>query len=121
MYCFTFLLHRHHMSVFTFADNSNFIPLLPISFHCYFKIMLPKNKCIPNRLWLHRKRMGYTQKEVAKQLGLRSTSIISRWEKGEALPSCINLLKLSLLYKTLVNDFYRDLSKDLAKELFPKE
>ncbi len=50
--------------------------------------------------------MGYKQNEVAKLLGLKSASRISKWEKGLAMPSVENLIKLSALYATLMNELY---------------
>lgn len=70
-----------------------------------------------NLLWKYRKLMGYTQKEVGKKLGIDPT-LISRWERGAVMPSSINLLKLSVLYKTLPNELYRGLVKQYARELF---
>lgn len=78
-------------------------------------------KKYPNRLWLHRMMLGFTQVEVAKQLGVKRTSMISRWEIGTQLPSVENILKLSILYKTLVNELYHELLKEYQLELFPEE
>jgi len=76
---------------------------------------------IPNSLKEHRKLMGYSQSGVMRKLKLKSTAMISRWEKGEIMPSSDNLLKLSLLYKTLVNELYFERGKELLIELFPDE
>lgn len=65
--------------------------------------------------------MGFSQKEIKRRLKLKSVSLISRWERGVSMPSGENLLKLSLLYKTLVNQLYYDLSKEFQTELFPEE
>ena len=65
--------------------------------------------------------MGFSQEAIKKHLKLQSTSMISRWESGTTMPSSRNLLKLSLLYKTLVNELYYTLSKELQAELFPAE
>lgn len=61
--------------------------------------------------------MGYSQKEVATFLGFESTSRISRWEKGEAMPSVKNLLKLSVLYATLPNELYFDLWQEVKGDV----
>ena len=65
--------------------------------------------------------MGFSQIQIKKRLKLKSTAMISRWESGLTMPSSRNLLKLSLLYKTLVNELYYTLSKELQAELFPAE
>lgn len=75
-------------------------------------------KTIPNRLWRYRKLAGYSQKDVAAILGIYNTSMISRWESGQSMPSGENLIKLSKLYKTLVNELYYELGKEYEKDLF---
>ena len=79
----------------------------PLSFH--------------NRLRKHRKLMGYKQSDVAHLLGLRNTNRISRWEKGLSFPSVVNLIKLSIIYRTFPNELYFDLLLTLRHELLNKE
>jgi len=79
------------------------------------------NRPIPNTLRLHRKTMGYTQKQVASLLGLHDSVPISMWEKGALLPSTINLIKLSLIYRTYPNELYSDVFLKLREELRKKE
>ncbi len=76
---------------------------------------------IPNSLREHRRLMGYTQGDIMLKLQLESTSMISRWERGMTMPSADNLLKLSILYKTLVNELYYDLGTMYQMELFQEE
>jgi transcriptional regulator with XRE-family HTH domain len=71
----------------------------------------------PNYLRNYRKLNGYSQKYVASRLGLRSIAIISRWEKGVTRPGIENLLKLSLLYSTLIDQLYFDLREEMKGEL----
>lgn len=65
--------------------------------------------------------MGYSQRDVALILCLRNTSRISRWEKGTAIPNAINLLKLSVIYRTFPNELYFDLFVKLRHEILKKE
>lgn len=65
--------------------------------------------------------MGYSQEDVRKKLGLKTRSVIVKWETGSRMPSGENLIKLSTLYKTLVNELYYTLSKDFQAELYPGE
>ena len=74
-----------------------------------------KLKNVPNRLWKYRKEWGLTQKDVAFCLELKSSSQVSKWERGERIPSTRNLLRLSALYHRLANDLLRDLF-DLERE-----
>jgi transcriptional regulator with XRE-family HTH domain len=74
-------------------------------------------KRMPNSLKRYRKAKGLKQKEVAEILGLKSSSIISRWEKGFCLPSLLNAFKLALLYGTMVDALFIDLRKTTKGEL----
>lgn len=73
------------------------------------------------RLRKHRKLMGLSRGTVARLLGHKSTDLISRWERGKALPSLENVLKLSVIYKTLVNELFYDHIREYQKGLFPKD
>lgn len=79
----------------------------------------PKN--IPNLLRKSRRERGLKQKEVAKILGLKSTSRISKWEHGYCTPSLKNVLKLSILYRVMVYGLFIDLVQKLKKEIKEKE
>lgn len=76
---------------------------------------------ILNRLRKHRKLMGYKQSDVAELLGLKNTNRLSRWEKGLSLPNTINLIKLSIIYRTFPNELYFDLLLKLRHDLLQKE
>lgn len=65
--------------------------------------------------------MGLSQSEVAQKLRHNTTNMISRWERGLAVPSLENVLKLSVIYKTLVNELFYDNMLEYQKELFPDE
>jgi transcriptional regulator with XRE-family HTH domain len=80
-----------------------------------------RKKFIRNSLRKHRRLMGLSQGEVKERLKLKSTAMISRWEKGITMPSGDNLLQLSTLYKTLVNQLYYDLAQHYQQELYPNE
>ena len=80
-----------------------------------------KNKIIPNCLRKYRKIRGLKQTEVAQILGLKTTSLISRWEHGYCLPESLNVLKLAVLYRTFADGLYIDLIHVLRKEILAKE
>ncbi len=71
-----------------------------------------------NRLRKHRRLMGYTQDDVAYLLGLKSTSLISRWEKGESKPLVDNVIRLSYIYH---EELYREYYKEVRYEIKPRE
>jgi transcriptional regulator with XRE-family HTH domain len=76
---------------------------------------------IPNSLQLHRKIARYTQSHVAQLLGLKSTVMLSAWEQGDAMPTAINLIKLSLIYRTYPNELYSQLFQELKEALTIQE
>jgi transcriptional regulator with XRE-family HTH domain len=81
--------------------------------------MRGEQKHISFRLKKYRKQIGYSQSEAAKILGV-SPSRLSEWEKGERMPSAINLYKLSILYRVLPDALYLDLRQSLIKEISDK-
>jgi transcriptional regulator with XRE-family HTH domain len=83
--------------------------------------MEPGNQPIPNRLKMHRKMMGYKQKEVAQLLGLYSTTPLSEWENGITMPSSRYLIKLKILYRTAINDLYPEYVQEIRESLASKE
>jgi transcriptional regulator with XRE-family HTH domain len=83
--------------------------------------MAANKQFIPNSLKKHRRLCGFSQDDIKNRLKLKSTSMISRWERGLTMPSGENLLKLSVLYKTMVNELYYTLSKQYQVRLFPAE
>ena len=74
-----------------------------------------------------RKSIGYTQREVAGFLRLKSGSQVSRWERGERLPNLAQALSFSALYRRLVNDLFYELYQEKketiarAKDALSKE
>ena len=82
--------------------------------------MEDERRHIPNRLRMHRKLMRYKQKQVAALLGLHPAQL-SQWENGVKLPSTLNLIKLSIIYRTLPNDLYFEYYQDLKEQLKDKE
>ena len=78
-------------------------------------------KRIPNTLRKYRRSMGLKQQDVAKLLGIKSSSRISRWEKGEGIPNLVNALKLCILYRTMVDSLFIDLIRSLREEMRERE
>lgn len=79
------------------------------------------NRPIPNRLQLHRKILRYTQSQVAHLLGLKNTVMLSAWERGEVMPSAINLFKLSIVYRTFPHELYSELLLEFKEVMKVKE
>jgi len=70
-----------------------------------------------NTLRYHRKILKLTLKEVAKKLKHKNVSRLSKWEHGISTPNLLNLLKLSIVYKTLIDQFYPEIRDELIKRL----
>lgn len=68
-----------------------------------------------------RRALGLKQKDVAKLLKVKSTSMISRWERGACLPDALNMLRLAALYRTMVDSMFADLVRCLREELRKRE
>ena len=80
-----------------------------------------KHKRIPNSLRKYRRSRGLKQKEVAKILGLKSSCMISRWEKGHHLPQMVNIFKLAVLYHTMADALFTDLRRVLQEDILKAE
>lgn len=52
---------------------------------------------IANRLYQYRKKSGFSQEELAEQIGV-SRQAVSKWERAEASPDTDNLIELSKIY-----------------------
>lgn len=71
---------------------------------------------IPNKLKLFRHTNGYSQKKVARILGLSDTSTISRWEHGLTFPGMLQVFRLSRIYNTQPQELFDELWKSLEPE-----
>ncbi len=58
----------------------------------------------PNKLKYYRLQAGLTQKQVAELLGMQCEDRLSHWERGQAMPSVKNLMRLCEVYKINVKD-----------------
>jgi len=54
-------------------------------------------------------------------LGLKSASMISRWEKGLCLPNIRNLFRLAILYRTMSDALYMDLIRQMRNDIQKRE
>ena len=79
------------------------------------------HKFLPNCLRRYMRAAGFKQKDVACILGLKSASMISRWENGLCLPKLQSLFKLAILYRTMVDTLFIDLRILLIEEVAQAE
>ena len=78
-------------------------------------------KRIPNLLRRYRKARGLNQKQAARILGIRSSGMISRWERGIGLPSSWNIFKLAALYRTMADPLFPNVTRLLRTDLLKRE
>lgn len=75
-----------------------------------------ENSRTPNKLKMFRRCSGYSQKKVARILGLADTSTLSRWEHGIAVPGLAQVFRLSRIYKTLPQELFDELWNHIGSE-----
>ncbi len=64
-------------------------------------------KAIQNNLRHYRELKGLTQLQVATYLGLKSSTRISKWEKGVLYPHVRNFVRLLELYEIQATEIYK--------------
>jgi DNA-binding XRE family transcriptional regulator len=74
-----------------------------------------------NSLVLYRRRMGFTQKQVAKLLGHADSSMISHYEHGRCLPPLIVALSLEIIYRTPVAFLFPSMHDELKLRIRQEE
>jgi len=70
-----------------------------------------------NKLKSQRKDLQCRQQDIAETLGFCTTDRISHWEKGVAIPSIINLFRLSAFFKVMPHELYPDLYQKIWNEV----
>ena len=76
-----------------------------------------ENSRIPNKLKMFRRCTGYSQKKVARILGLSDTSTLSRWEHGVTVPSMVQVFRLARIYETFPHELFLELWNNNKTEL----
>ena len=64
---------------------------------------------VPNWLRSHRHRCGFSQKRVAKLLGLSDTSMLSRWERGKSFPNLFQAFTLARIYRLTPHELFQEM------------
>ncbi len=70
------------------------------------------DKKTAERLVQLRKAAGLSQNKLGEQLGI-SNRAVSKWEKGLAMPSTINFIKLSKIFSVPIEYFFEDLPSEI--------
>jgi transcriptional regulator with XRE-family HTH domain len=67
-----------------------------------------------NLLRRYRSESYLNQKDVARRMGLKDGTLISRWETGFSLPDLENAFKLAAIYGVRVDALFFDLWKSVS-------
>jgi transcriptional regulator with XRE-family HTH domain len=70
-----------------------------------------------NNLVLYRRRMGFSQKQVARLLGHRDTSMVSHYEHSRALPPLAVALGLEIIYRVPVAFLFPSMYDALKRQI----
>jgi len=65
-----------------------------------------KTARLPNRIWHYMKRGRHSQRELARLLGYKSASNLSRWQSGTKLPTLDNAIGLAVALCTSVDALF---------------
>src|SRR5438105_4769025 len=57
----------------------------------------------------YRRALRLKQQDVAKRIGLKDSSLVSRWETGFSLPDLENAFRLAAIYNTTVDSLFGSL------------
>jgi transcriptional regulator with XRE-family HTH domain len=76
---------------------------------------------IQNRLLIFRRRMGLSQKVVARLLGHKSSNRLSSYEHGRVLPSLVSAFRLGIILRVPVEFLFPVLYEDLRDTIRHQE
>jgi transcriptional regulator with XRE-family HTH domain len=71
----------------------------------------------PNNLVLYRRRMGFSQKQVARLLGHRDTSMVSHYEHNRALPPLAIAFGLEIIYRVPAAFLFPGMYDELKRKI----
>lgn len=74
-----------------------------------------------NNLALYRRRMGFTQKQVANLLSRQDTSMLSHYESGRALPPLTVALGLEIIYRIPVAFLFHPIYDEFKRQIRERE
>jgi transcriptional regulator with XRE-family HTH domain len=75
---------------------------------------------LENRLKSLRKEKGYIQRDIAELLDHSIEERVCNWEKGRAVPSIVNLFRLSVIYGLYPHELYPELFHHITQEVILK-
>ena len=79
--------------------------------------MTPKNKTEANFILNMRRNRGLAQKQLARLIGHKETSMLSKYEHGKALPPLQTALLLEIALGIRLSELYPNLYATLARQV----
>ena len=79
----------------------------------------PKRK--HNHLYIYRRRLSRSSRQVAVLLGHKNTTTLSNYERGECLPGLVNALRLAIILRVPIEFLFPTLYDDLREEIRAQE
>jgi transcriptional regulator with XRE-family HTH domain len=80
--------------------------------------MEENKKRIPNQLVLLRKQRNLSQRRVARIIGLRDATLLSRYESGQEAPPLKTAMKLAALYDVTLPEIFKELNTCARNQVF---
>ncbi len=74
-----------------------------------------------NRLDVYRRRMKFSAGHVARLLGHKNSSPLSKYEQGQRMPSLENALRLGIILRVPVEFLFYSLNDQLRREIRAEE
>ena len=81
------------------------------------KVVMDKKDPQTNCIRLYRRKLGLTQSEAARLIGLKTASPLSHFERSDKLPSLKNAIKLEIALHAPVAFLFRDLYDQSRREI----
>jgi transcriptional regulator with XRE-family HTH domain len=75
----------------------------------------------PNALAHYRKRMGFTQFQVARLLGWKNVKGLCQLESGRSLPTLVTAFNLSIIYRVPVEFLFNGRYTELREQMRTRE
>lgn len=69
-----------------------------------------------NYLRMHRRKTGFTQKEIAFLIGSNQVGKISRYEKFYSIPQLKTILALEIIFQVTARELFAGLFEEVKKE-----
>ena len=80
-------------------------------------IMIQSKEKNKNNLVLYRRRMGFSQRKVARLLGLKDATLLCMYERGRVLPPLGAALALGVILRVPVEFLFPELYEDLKDRI----